>query len=73
MALPTYTPEQRRTAAALLQIDEQYVYQIFAGIKSPSPALARRIHGLDPTARLQDLRPADWHEIWPELAEPAHG
>lgn len=71
MALPKYTPERRREIAAALGIDEQYVYQVFAGLKTASPALARQFHGLDADVRLQDLRPADWQTIWPELAEPA--
>jgi len=71
MALPKYTPERRREIAAALGIDEQYVYQVFAGIKTASPALARQFHTLDPTARLQDLRPADWSQIWPDLAQVA--
>lgn len=67
MALPKYTPDRRREIAAALDIDEQYVYQVFAGLKTASPALARQFHALDSGARLQDLRPADWQEIWPEL------
>ena len=67
MALPKYTPDRRREIAAALNIDEQYVYQVFAGIKTASPALARQFHAMDPQAQLQDLRPGDWQEIWPEL------
>ena len=67
MALPSYTPERRREIAAKLQIDEQYVYQILVGLKTASPALARRFHEVDADARLQDLRPKDWYAIWPEL------
>lgn len=73
MALPNYTPARRREIAHLLDVDEQYVYQLSKGIKTASPALARRLHEIDPSARLQELRPDDWREIWPELAatEPA--
>ena len=67
MALPKYTPERRREIATALDVDEQYVYQVSTGLKTASPALARRLNALDPTARLQDLRPDDWHLIWPEL------
>lgn len=35
--------------------------------QTASPALARQLHGIDPSARLQDLRPKDWMDIWPEL------
>ena len=68
MTFPNYTPERRREIAAALEIDEQYVYQIVKGIRPPSPALARRFHVVAPDAQLQDLRPADWQDIWPELA-----
>lgn len=68
MALPTYTPERRREIAALLEIDEQYLYQVVRGLRVASPALARKYHEIDPLARLQDLRPDDWQAIWPELA-----
>ena len=67
MALPRYPTEKRRELARKLGIKEQYLYQVYAGIRVPSPALARRICGLDQGARLQDLRPKDWHRIWPEL------
>lgn len=67
MALPKYTPERRREIAAKLNVDEQYVYQVVSGLKTASPALARRLHEIDVGARLQDLRPDDWQEIWPEL------
>lgn len=67
MPLPTYTAEQRREFAAKLPIEEQYLYQILRGIKVPSAGLARRMNQIDPACRLQDLRPDDWHEIWPEL------
>lgn len=71
MALPKYTPERRRQIAEQLGIDEQYVYQVFAQLKTASPALARQLNTLDPEAKLQDLRPADWQVIWPDLAEAA--
>lgn len=67
MALPKYPPVRRREIAEKLQIDEQYVYQVFSGLRVASPALARRLHEIDPEARLQDLRPTDWQDIWPEL------
>lgn len=68
MPLPNYTPARRREIAQLLGVDEQYVYQVSKGIKTASPALARRLHEVDPEARLQELRPDDWREIWPELS-----
>lgn len=67
MAIPTYTPERRREIAQQLRIDEQYVYQITRGLKTASPALAKQFNQADPDALLWDLRPNDWHVIWPEL------
>lgn len=69
MPLPTYPAETRREFAAKLKIDEQYLYQILRGIRVASPALARRMNSMDPECRLCDLRPDDWHDIWPELVE----
>lgn len=67
MAIPIYTPERRREIARQLHIDEQYVYQIARGLKTASPALAKQFNQADPDALLWDLRPNDWHVIWPEL------
>lgn len=69
MAIPVYTPERRREIAQQLSIEEQYLYQITRGLKTASPALAKQLHTIDPNADLKDLRPNDWHQIWPELAE----
>jgi DNA-binding transcriptional regulator YdaS (Cro superfamily) len=68
MALPIYSPERRREVAIALGIDEQYLYQVLKGLRIARPGLARRIHAIDGAARLQDLRPDDWHEIWPDLS-----
>ena len=67
MAIPNYPPARRHEVAALLEIDEQYLYQISKGIRLASPALARNLHKIDPAFRLQELRPDDWDAIWPEL------
>ena len=67
MALPNYNPDKRREVASQLEIEEQYLYQIIRVLKIASPSLARRWHAIDKNARLQDLRPADWQDIWPEL------
>lgn len=67
MPLPNYTPEKRRQVAEKLECDEQYIYQCLRRLKTPSPSLARQWSEFDPEARLEDLRPDDWHLIWPEL------
>lgn len=69
MALPNYALERRRDIASQLGIEEQYLYQLLRGLKTASPALAMRLHTLDASAKLADLRPDDWHLIWPELAK----
>ncbi len=69
MALPQYTPKERRRLAAVVDVDEQYIYQIMRGLKTAGPALAKQINAADARARLCDLRPDDWHLIWPELAD----
>ncbi len=61
--------DRRRALAAELCVREQYLYQILRGLGVASPALARKIHSLEPSLHLQDLRPDDWRLIWPELAE----
>lgn len=71
MAIPNYTPERRREIAALLNVEEQYIYQIGKGLRTASPALARQLNEIDPTARLEDLRPDDYWLIWPDLHSPA--
>lgn len=66
MLISNYSPEKRSAMAAALGIDEQYLYQVLTGRRTPKPALARRIHQLDNEISLEALRPEDWMEIWPE-------
>ena len=70
MPLPTFSADHRRELAARAGVAEQYLYQILKGVGTASPSLARRLNTYDPSLRLQDLRPEDWAEIWPELADP---
>lgn len=69
MTLPILPIDRRHALAAELCVREQYLYQVLRGLGVASPALARKIHSLEPSLRLQDLRPNDWHLIWPELVE----
>ncbi|WP_382155379.1 hypothetical protein [Hydrogenophaga sp. ANAO-22] len=69
MALPSYPAEKRREIASRLGIEEQYLYQITRGLKTAGAALAKQLNTVDPAAQLWDLRPDDWHLIWPELIE----
>lgn len=67
MPLNLHPLQRRKEIASALGIDEQYAYQISRGIKTASPALARDWNEMEPSDALWDLRPDDWHRIWPEL------
>lgn len=63
------TPERRRALAEKAGVNEQSLYQSVsakgAGFK---PAECVRIErALENELRRWDLRPTDWHLIWPEL------
>jgi DNA-binding transcriptional regulator YdaS (Cro superfamily) len=55
--------------AARVGIAPAYLSQIASGTRTAHPALAREIeaecHAVG--VRRWDLRPDDWHRIWPEL------
>ena len=61
--------ERRREIAGQVGVSEQYLYQILRGDGVASPALARKLNALDERLQLRCLRPDDWQDIWPELAE----
>lgn len=67
MPITEHPPTRRRQIAEAIGIEDQYAYQIIKGIRTASPALARSWHDLEPSDALWDLRPNDWHQIWPEL------
>lgn len=61
-------PATRKQIAARLSIDEQYLYQIFSGRREGSPELCVAIErATDGAVMRWDLRPNDWHLIWPEI------
>ena len=60
---------RRREIAERLNVQEQYIYQVLKGCGVASPALARKLNAEAPELQLCDLRPDDWQEIWPELAD----
>lgn len=70
--LPMLPLERRQALAVRAGVREQYVYQVLRGLGMPSPTLARRLNRLEPALRLQDLRPDDWREIWPDIEEVEH-
>lgn len=71
MTIPTLTPPERRELAIKVGTTGAYLYQVLTGRRTADAALARQIHDADPRIDLQDLRPDDWQQIWPELAQPA--
>lgn len=71
MNLKTYLSKKRGTAALLaesLGVSRSYLSQMASSRVPISPSRAvdieKATHGV---VRRQDLRPADWAEIWPEL------
>lgn len=59
---------ERKEIAALVGVDEQYLYQCLTGRKAMQPAEAVRVERLTKQRlRRWHLRSADWHTIWPEL------
>ena len=62
---------RRREIAERLNVQEQYIYQVLKGCGVASPALARKLNAEAPELQLCDLRPDDWQDIWPELADSA--
>lgn len=72
MNLKTYLAQEKGRAEVLarhLGFGSAYLRQICSGIRKPSSKLCVRIEVATLRAvTRQDLRPDDWHEIWPELA-----
>lgn len=61
-----------RKFAQRLCISSVYLQQLAARLdgRRPSPGLCRRIEReTDGAVTLAELRPEDWMEIWPEIAE----
>lgn len=72
MRLSEYLQTERglcARVAARLGIAPAYLSQIASGVRTAPPALAREIETecAAGAVRRWDLRPDDWHRIWPEL------
>lgn len=72
MQLADYLQTERGLCArmaAQLGIAPAYLSQIANGVRKAHPALAREIvtECAAGNVQLWDLRPTDWHRIWPEL------
>jgi DNA-binding transcriptional regulator YdaS (Cro superfamily) len=67
------TPDERVELAALLGLNEQFLYQCLTGrnsMSAPEAARAERESGGRLTRRM--LRTRDWWLIWPELVTDEH-
>lgn len=73
MNLSEYICTERGNAARLasaLGVSISYVSQLSNNYRPVSPARATQIESLtNGSVTRRDLRPNDWHEIWPELAQ----
>ena len=71
MDLAQYFAEERGRAAKvarLLSVPPAWLSQMAAGDRPVPPPLVPQIERLSGgTVRRWDLRPTDWHRIWPEL------
>lgn len=70
MPIPALTPKDARELAERAGTTPAYLYQVLTGRRRANAALARRINAADPRILLSDLRPDDWKDIWPGLAQP---
>ncbi|MCH8180226.1 MAG: helix-turn-helix domain-containing protein [Proteobacteria bacterium] len=70
MELHDYLKERGRTKdlAGRIGISPAYLYQMATRRRPVPPDVAPQIeHTTDGLVRRWDLRPEDWHRIWPEL------
>ena len=72
MQLAEYLQTERGLCARIaerVRIAPAYLSQIAGGVRKAHPALAREIESecAAGAVRRWDLRPDDWHRIWPEL------
>lgn len=66
MLIPS--PSERRDVADACDISEAYLYQVLTNRKVASPELSTLIEQASKERVMRwDLRPDDWHRIWPEL------
>ena len=74
MDLKTFIQSERGSGVALagkLGIPASYLSQMAGGERVVTPERASAIErATDGAVTRRDLRPDDWHLIWPELAEP---
>lgn len=62
------SPTKRAELARKLGLNEQYVYQCLTGRKTLHASMCPAFEvASDFEVRRWDLRPHDWHQIWPDL------
>lgn len=62
------TPDRRRTLAALISCNEQYLYQCLTGKRDMDAAKAMTAETLTGgELRRWQLCQSGWHRIWPDL------
>lgn len=63
------TPVERAALAKACEVGNPYLYQVLSGRRLASPELCVLIERKSECRVMRwDLRPLDWHRIWPELA-----
>lgn len=62
------TAQERQRIASVLDLNEQYLYQMLSGRREAPPKHCADIERVSGCVVMRwDLRPTDWHRIWPEL------
>lgn len=70
MSSKKISPKERAEIARKCEIGDQYLYQVISGRRIPSGVLASKIEKASGgVLSRKDLRPSDWADLWPELAE----
>lgn len=66
------TAAERQRVAAAVGLDEQYLYQCLSGRRAvPIHHCLPIEQATDGRVSRRDLRPKDWHRIWPDLVAAA--
>ena len=66
------SPSKRAELAELAGISPQYLYQCLSGRRCMGSLLAARVeHVTNGAVTRKELRPNDWHLVWPELKDEA--
>ncbi len=62
------TTAERGALAGACEVNDQYLYQVLSGRRIASPELCVALERASGGKLMRwDLRPLDWHRIWPEL------